>query len=143
MRAARLSLSPARRWLVASTAAVAALALSTAPELARADVPPADGGTSDPGCSIAAQSVAGSTCAECVVASGDTSCPIQLGADYNFVCDVSATVQVWCNGPSRTATQNPSCAVPVAPASDGAARVAVALAVAGLAAASLRRRRRP
>jgi hypothetical protein len=113
--------------------------------LAHADVPPADGGTTDPSCTVAAQSIAGSTCGECVISGSDTSCQLELGADFNFVCDQSATVQVWCNGPARTATQNPSCAVPahVASGASGAAGgVGAILAVVGIAVASLRRRRR-
>ena len=120
-----------------------ALALSI-PALALADVPPADGGV-DTECTVAAQSVAGSTCAECAITGADTACQVELGSDYNFACQYSATVQIWCNGPARTATPSAGCALPGSALADGRAGcggVATLTALLGVAAWSMRRRRR-
>jgi MYXO-CTERM domain-containing protein len=123
-----------------------ALVLALAvPSVALADVPSPDGGgtggsssaTPDPSCNLATQARGGTTCAECTNSGGDTNCQGQLGADYSYVCKQSATVEIWCNGPSRDSTVDPSgCAVGTAPASSGAALAALA------ALAVLARRRR-
>jgi hypothetical protein len=120
------------------------------PALALADVPPADGGTStstgtgggaaayDPSCNVDTQSVNGTTCAACNITSDDTSCSVETGPDYNYVCTQSAKVQIWCNGPNRLSANEPSCALRGAPMPAGAASLA---ALIGLAALGLRRRR--
>jgi hypothetical protein len=124
-----------------------ALVLALAvPSVALADVPSPDGGggtggssgtTSNPNCTIATQARGGTTCAECTNSGLDTNCQGQLGNDYNYVCTQSATVQIWCNGPARDSTPDPSgCALGAAPASSGAAIAALA------ALAVLARRRR-
>jgi hypothetical protein len=123
--------------LVAASFALA-LALSV-PVAALADVPPADGGA-DPDCTVAWQSVDGTTCTECVVASSDTSCQLQLGTSYNFACQQSATVQVWCTGPARTTTQNPGCALGGSPVPGVPAGGAAMAALIGIAAWAMRRR---
>jgi hypothetical protein len=126
------------RCFVAST--VLALALSL-PAVALADVPPADGGaavTSD--CTAALQARAGSSCAECMVTGSNTSCQVELGHDYNFVCNQSPTVQIWCNGPDRLMTDNAACALGGSPVPVRPAGAAVA-ALLGIAAWALRRRK--
>ncbi len=119
--------------------AAAALAISLAislPGVALADVPPAaDGGTVDPSCTVAAQSVAGETCQECQPSNG--SCQEELGGDYLYACTYSSTVQVWCIGPARTDPQSPGCTLGAAPARGGALAMLV-----GAAALALARRRR-
>jgi hypothetical protein len=130
------ALSAPRRSVRALVPAVLALALSTLTSLARADV---DGGATDPTCTVAARAQSGETCATCDLSTGDTQCSDELGADYNFVCQYSATVQVWCNGPDRSATLTPTCAARASSSpSVGAASLLGALAVAGF----LRRRAR-
>jgi hypothetical protein len=130
---------------------VVAAAFSFAPS-AHADVPPGTGGsttttttaatgaggaTNDTNCTVAEESIAGSTCQEC---NPTTSACTSLGSDYNFVCQSSGTVAVWCNGPIRNAPsdQNTSCSVSV----PGAAWSGVAAACALMAAAALGLRRR-
>jgi hypothetical protein len=137
-----------RRLAAPVTLAIAALTLGLAvSSIALADVPPADGGgtgggtggaTTNPGCTITAQSVSGSTCQECLISDSDTSCQDELGADYNYVCTYSATEQIWCNGPDRNAMLSPGCALAASPA-NGALAGLTALALAALA---LRRRSR-
>ncbi len=69
-------------------------------------------GVNDPDCTVAAEEIAGTTCQAC---DPTTSACTSLGSDYNFVCQNSATVAVWCNGPARTtpSDQNAACAVAV------------------------------
>ncbi len=126
--------------------ALRAFALAMAlcsPRLASADVPPPEGGAGvDPNCTVSAESVAGSTCAECVIANADTSCQLELGPDYNFACQQSPMVQVWCNGPARTMTVNPSCAFARGPVPGRPAGGAALNALIAIAAWSTRRRRR-
>jgi MYXO-CTERM domain-containing protein len=88
-------------------------------------------------CSVAGQSQSGTTCATCT--GGACS---SLGGDFNFVCNESATVQVWCNGPIRNVPSDQNvagCSVSVAnsPLSGAAA----ACGLAALAGLFLRRRR--
>jgi hypothetical protein len=54
--------------------------------------------TNNPECTVAAQSIAGSTCQECNPTGSACS---DLGSDYNFACNASSTVAIWCNGPAR------------------------------------------
>ncbi len=125
-----------RRRLVASSVFSLALFL---PALALADVPPADGGV-DLDCTVAAQSVAGTTCAECVVTSSDTACQTQLGQDYNYACSYSSTEQIWCDGPPRTATPSVSCALQGSPTGKAGGGVALTALLALTAWAARRRR---
>jgi hypothetical protein len=127
-------------------AAPFALALALAAPSAFADVPPADGGTgtgggsstNNPNCTVSQESVSGTTCQECVISGTDTGCQDELGNDYNFVCTQSSTVEIWCNGPPRTAFGDPSgCALRAPSGSSGAAHAGLALALAAIA----RRRR--
>ena len=125
-------------------AAAAALALALSlPALALADVPPADagGGGVNPDCTAVLQSIAGSTCTECVISGSDTSCQVELGKDYNLVCQYSAKVQIWCNGPERTQLQSRACALGGSPAPAGPGGAALA-GLLGIAAWVVRRRRR-
>jgi hypothetical protein len=113
--------------------------LLSLPALALADVPPADGG---PGvnldCTTVLQATAGTSCSECVVTSSDTSCQVELGRDYNFVCNYSPTVEIWCNGPDRLKTDSSACALGASPLPASAAGAIVA-ALLGVAAWARRR----
>jgi hypothetical protein len=113
---------------LACTAAFTLAAL--APAVALADLPPPEGGTIDPDCTVDSQAVAGESCATCSTAGG-TSCQTELGGDYNFVCQQSTNVQIWCNGPDRTQTLTSSCALGTGAAAPfgGVAVVAAALAL--------------
>jgi len=133
-----------------SAAAALALAFSLAiPAVALADVPPADGGSGTGGsasgvlnadCTVVRETEAGETCQQCQFSGSDSSCQDELGSDYNFVCQYSSTVEIWCNGPSRTVTQTPGCALggPAAPLHGGALAGLVGAVAAALA---MRRRR--
>ena len=125
-------------------AALAAFTLALSlPAVALADIPPPDGGTRvDPNCTADLQSIAGTTCTECVISGSDTSCQVELGKDYSFVCQYSAKVQIWCNGPERTRVESPACALEGAPATGGPARGVALAALLGAAAWVMRRRRR-
>jgi len=98
------------------------------------------GGTStgDPNCTIAVEQVAGSTCQTCDPGSSCGS----LTKDYNFVCQASAKVAVYCNGPKRTtpSDQNVACSVSVPGGALGGAAGCGSLAAA--VALLMRRRRR-
>src|SRR5580658_6389343 len=113
----------AEPFMIARLFSLSAVALAlAAPGLALADVPGGDGGAStadagiNPDCTVKNQSDTQS-CSVCNVADSDTNCQLQLGDDYNYVCNYSPTVEVWCNGPngmvaSDTTTSATSCAMP-------------------------------
>jgi hypothetical protein len=130
------------RRSLASAILAAALSL---PAVALADVPPADGGGSggasvDLSCTPTSQNTAGSTCAQCTASADDAACQTELGSEYSFVCNHSATVQVWCTGPDRNISPDPGCALGSSPLPAGPA-FAVVMALLGLAAWSRRRAR--
>ena len=111
-----------------------------------AGTPAPDAGTSgsggvtvDPTCTITNQVRDGETCQVCQFTSSDMVCVGQLGSQYNFVCNYSPNVEVWCDGPSRVKTQDQGCAFGGAPAPAGGALLA---ALAGVAVWAKRRRRR-
>jgi hypothetical protein len=97
----------------------------------------AGGAKNDPTCTVAQESIDGTTCKECDPSSSCGS----VGSDYNLVCQRTASAQVWCNGPKRNSPsdQNVACAVAVPGGPWPGAVVAGALAVA--AGLFLRRRR--
>lgn len=127
---------------VAAVLAAACLVLS-APAFAQ------DAGSSyDPDCTIANQSLAGSTCAECIITASDTSCAVELGSDYNAVCTQSQTptqtVQIWCNGPDRIdqpETNATSCSLPASGPSLAGGAGGLFVALGAIALAFARRRR--
>ncbi len=137
-----------RSLVLLSFAAAAFTFSSSFSPCARADVPnpsssssgSTTGGTGGSkyaaDCNVAAQSIAGTTCETCTTNCGS------LGSDYNFVCDQSASTQVWCNGPARDVPSDQNVAgcsvsVPNGPLS-GAALAGAVAAITGL---FLRRRR--
>jgi hypothetical protein len=129
-----------------------ATCLTFAPQ-ARADIPPgttsasgasssgsttsggAGGAGNNPTCTIAQESIAGSTCTECDPSSNCKS----VGSDFNFVCQRTPNIQVWCNGPKRTtpSDSNVACSVSV----PGGAWTGAAGAALAVAASLLMRRR--
>ena len=87
-------------------------------------------------CTVDQEETAGTTCQECT----GSACTA-LGNTYSFVCQHTATVAVWCNGPIRTVPSDQnvaSCSVAV-PGGEWSGLAAVAVAAAAL---SMRRRRR-
>jgi hypothetical protein len=125
-----------------SAAAALTLAWCLAlPAVALADVPPADGGVNQD-CTVISQTQSGETCQQCVVQGGsDSACQDELGADYLYVCNYSASIQIWCNGPDRNASQAAGCAVRAAPLAREGGGALVALASVAAAALAMRRRR--
>jgi hypothetical protein len=114
------------------TLAALAFVFAIAPS-ALADVPAADASADDPSCTVAAQTRSGTTCAECNVGSSSPPCDQQVDLDYTYACSRNSTVQVWCNGPSRTTTPDPgTCALGAPGAPWGGAAALAALAALAL-----------
>ncbi len=152
------------RFLVQLSFVTAALALAP---IALADIPSPTGGSAgsstttgtggaagtggtasafDPNCNKAQEAIAGTTCTECNTGNGtgnsaDPACST-LDSSYSMVCQSSAAVAVYCNGPVRDqpSDQNVSCSVPLPGAP--ARGLAAAGALVAAAAFMMRRRRR-
>jgi hypothetical protein len=99
------------------------------------------GGGGAPGagatCTVEQEMIAGTTCQEC----SGSACTA-LGDTYSFVCQHTASVAVWCNGPVRTLPSDQNVASCSVAAPGGALSGLAACAVAAAAALSMRRRRR-
>ena len=135
--------------------ALALAFLLSAPAVALADLAPPDaggtgGGTSgaggsgsfDPSCNVAQQQQAGETCESCSATASDmTTCQAELGGGFNFACQSSADVQVWCNGPDRNSYQSGGCTIGGVQASPARVAGGVGAALLVLAAWAARRRR--